>query len=51
MSDFDPDNGRAQSFASIVDLGVSVHIGVTEWDAPVAVAEPVSVTSGLASDQ
>jgi hypothetical protein len=47
VSDFDSDDGRAQTFAYVPDLGVALFIGVTEWDAPVAVAEPVSVVLGL----
>lgn len=47
VSDFDSDDGRAQTFAYMPELGVAVFIGVTEWDAPVAVAEPVSVVLGL----
>jgi hypothetical protein len=48
VSDFDSDDGRAQTFRYVPDLGVAVFIGVTERDAPVAVAEPVSVVLGLA---
>jgi hypothetical protein len=48
VSDFDSDDGRAQTFGYVPDLGVAVFIGVTEWDVPVAVAEPVSVVLGLA---
>lgn len=50
VSDFDSDDGRAMSFVYIPDLDVAVFIGVTEWDAPVAVAEPVSIVRGLGPD-
>jgi hypothetical protein len=50
VSNFDADDGRAMSFLYIPDLDVAVFIGVTEWDAPLAVAEPVSIALGLGSD-
>jgi hypothetical protein len=50
VSNFDSDDGRALSFLYIPDLDVAVFIGVTEWDEPIAVAEPVSIARGLGSD-
>jgi len=47
VSDFDSDDGRAQTFAYIADLDVAVFIGVNEWDEPIGVAEPVSIVTGL----
>ena len=47
VSDFASDDGRAQTFGYVSDLGVAIFIGVTEWDAPVALAEPVSLVLGL----
>jgi hypothetical protein len=40
-------DGRSQTFAYIAELGVAVYVGVTEWDEPVSVWEPVSVVLGL----
>jgi hypothetical protein len=51
VSNFDSDDGRAQVYAYVPDLDVAFFIGVTEWDAPVAVAEPVSILKGLSPTQ
>jgi hypothetical protein len=48
VSYFGSGDGRSQTFAYISDLGVAVYVGVTEWDTPVSVSEPVSVVRGLA---
>ncbi len=50
VSNFDADDGRALGFLYLPDLDVAVFIGVTEWDEPLAVAEPVSITRGLDPD-
>lgn len=47
VSDFDADDGRALSFLYIPALDVAVFVGVTEWETPIAIAEPVSIETGL----
>ncbi len=48
VSDFDADDGRAEVFDYLPDLGVAVFIGASEWDELVSGAEPASIEKGLA---
>ncbi|MDM7930512.1 hypothetical protein [Tabrizicola sp.] len=46
VSDSDSDDGRAQAFDYVPDLGVAVFVSVNEWEVPIWGAQPVSIVLG-----